>query len=77
MCKYNFLAWEWIEVQLYVYWKYLLFFTNALTAFLLCTADMNIEFRQGGKVLLQIYSYYKDFLSVRTSIYIFCIDKYY
>ena len=39
MCKYSFITWEWIEVKLYVQWKYLLFFINALTAFLLCMTD--------------------------------------
>ena len=36
MCQYNFLAREWIEVKLYIYWKYLLCFINAHTAVLFC-----------------------------------------
>ena len=36
--KYNFLAWEWIKVKLYVEWRYLPCFLNAHTVFLLCSA---------------------------------------
>ena len=40
MSKYNFLACEWIQEKLYVQWKYLLWFINAHTAFLLCMAEL-------------------------------------
>ena len=43
MCKYNFLAQEWIEVKMYVSWKYLLCFINAHIAFLLCTAELCVK----------------------------------
>ena len=42
MFKYNILAWEWIEVKLYVKWKYMLCSINAHTAFLLCEAVISV-----------------------------------
>ena len=42
MCKYNFFAQEWIEVKLYIQWKYLLCFINAHTVFLLFTAKISM-----------------------------------
>ena len=30
MCKYTLLAWEWIEVKLSVYWKYLEYFIKSI-----------------------------------------------
>ena len=32
ICKYNVLAWEWIEVEIYVEWEYLLYFIKTHTA---------------------------------------------
>ena len=43
MRKCNFLAWEWIDVKLYVKWKYLLCSVDAHTVFLLCTARMQVK----------------------------------
>ena len=41
MCKYDFLAWEWTEVQLYELMEDSAMFINAHTPFLLCTVESN------------------------------------